>query len=142
MDARKGRKTSKTDSPGVGRALKRHAAKRTCADAADWPEGGRRYIARVRNEAGMRSVCYGDTEPRVGAECPGVAAPNRITGYWIEHAPSCCFCGKSDGAVEIAATGAPMHRRCLELAGLANIELLPSPVICGHLREKREHHAG
>ena len=46
------------------------------------------YTARVTNSAGMHSVFYSTTRPVVGAECPGIAAPNRITGYWREPAPN------------------------------------------------------
>jgi len=40
------------------------------------------YYARVKNSSGMHTVFYGKIRPKVGATCGGVAAPNRITGYW------------------------------------------------------------
>jgi len=46
------------------------------------------YTARVKNSAGMHSVFYSTTRPVVGATCPGIAAPNRITGYWRDLAPN------------------------------------------------------
>jgi len=41
---------------------------------------------------------------------------------------SCCFCQRTDGAVEIATTGTPMHRQCLRNAALGSLEapLLPN----------------
>jgi hypothetical protein len=46
------------------------------------------YTARVRNSAGMHSVFYGSTRPQVGKSCPGIAPPNKITGFWRESVPN------------------------------------------------------
>jgi hypothetical protein len=45
------------------------------------------YYARVKNSAGMHTVFYGKTRPKVGSTCEGIASPNRITGWWRRPAP-------------------------------------------------------
>jgi hypothetical protein len=40
------------------------------------------YYARVKNSAGMHTVFYATKMPVVGEPCNGIAAPNRITGFW------------------------------------------------------------
>jgi hypothetical protein len=46
------------------------------------------YYALVENSKGIHLVFYATSRPRIGSECPGIAAPNRVIGYRREHAPS------------------------------------------------------
>ena len=39
------------------------------------------YTAKVENSSGVHHVFYASTRPRIGAECDGVAKPNKIVGY-------------------------------------------------------------
>lgn len=46
------------------------------------------YYARVKNSAGVHEVFYARSRPRIGSECPGIAAPNKVIGYRREKAPT------------------------------------------------------